>query len=341
MGKRVPASNSILVQAPCRVDLAGGTLDLWPLYLFHPGSVTVNFAIEILTTCRVSPQPGTRIVLRSLDTDREEQFASFPSWLPQATTASRLRPICCVSFNPKAASGSKLFPVARRRRHFRFIGVDGRHDGSSCPLHGTTLVARADARDRAEYRGAGHSRSLRLSGLLSPALYGGVSAIDLAADGIHRRALPISPEQINSRFVLAYSGLPRQSGINNWQVFSRHIEGDKRVQRNFDQIAAIAGSMRAALALLRWDEVARLLREEWNLRKSNAPGITTPAIDRLVKIAARHGGVAAKVCEAGGGAKRDLHGRTRFGADREHGLGLRWGANPSSQAGEIGPALFA
>ena len=32
-------------KAPTRVDLAGGTLDIWPLYLFHPGAVTVNAAI--------------------------------------------------------------------------------------------------------------------------------------------------------------------------------------------------------------------------------------------------------------------------------------------------------
>ncbi len=33
------------VFAPARVDLAGGTLDLWPLYCFHTGSVTVNAAV--------------------------------------------------------------------------------------------------------------------------------------------------------------------------------------------------------------------------------------------------------------------------------------------------------
>ena len=39
--------------APTRIDLAGGTLDIWPLYLFHPGSVTVNVAIDRRAWCRV------------------------------------------------------------------------------------------------------------------------------------------------------------------------------------------------------------------------------------------------------------------------------------------------
>src|ERR1700674_3263632 len=53
--------------APCRVDLAGGDLDVWPLYLFHPGAVTVNVAIDRRAWCRVETgAPGVR--LESKDT---------------------------------------------------------------------------------------------------------------------------------------------------------------------------------------------------------------------------------------------------------------------------------
>jgi D-glycero-alpha-D-manno-heptose-7-phosphate kinase len=45
-----PIGPTITAQAPCRADLAGGTIDLWPLYLFHPGALTLNFALEVLTT---------------------------------------------------------------------------------------------------------------------------------------------------------------------------------------------------------------------------------------------------------------------------------------------------
>jgi D-glycero-alpha-D-manno-heptose-7-phosphate kinase len=50
-----------------------------------------------------------------------------------------------------------------------------------------------------------------------------------------------------------------------------------------------------------WKDAARLLREEWTNRKKNAPGITTPLIDRLVETTRRAGAVGAKVCGAGGG----------------------------------------
>ena len=42
----MPASSPIVSSAPTRIDLAGGTIDIWPLYLFHDGAATVNAAID-------------------------------------------------------------------------------------------------------------------------------------------------------------------------------------------------------------------------------------------------------------------------------------------------------
>ena len=59
--------------------------------------------------------------------------------------------------------------------------------------------------------------------------------------------------------------------------------------------------MEKALRKSDWNNVARLLREEWKLRKTNAPGISTPLIDKLISSATDQGARAAKVCGAGGG----------------------------------------
>ena len=132
-------------------------------------------------------------------------------------------------------------------------------------------------------------------------MYGGVSAIELGPAGIVRKALPVDLGDLNSRIVLAYTGEPRNSGINNWEVTKAHIDGDAKVRRNFDRIAAIAHAMRGALERADWDDVARLLREEWSNRRKNAPGISTPLIERLVSATRRAGAAGAKVCGAGGG----------------------------------------
>ena len=294
-------ASAIVVQAPCRADLAGGTLDLWPLYLFHPGALTLNLALNILTTCRVTPLRGKTIQLCSVDTKREETFSSFDELC--RTTRFRL---------PLAA---KLLQFFAPRQGLR-IETDSESpagagiSGSSALMIATTAaLARFTDRNLTleQMRVIAQNVEAQIIHVPTgcqdyyPALYGGVSAIHLDADGIHREVVPVSPDEIESRFVLAYTGVPRQSGINNWEVFKAHINGDKRVFRNFDKIAEIARTMHAALKKSDWDGVAGLLREEWKLRRTNAPGISTPLIDKLIKVASKNGGRAAKVCGAGGG----------------------------------------
>ena len=66
----------ISAKAPCRVDLAGGTLDIWPLYLYHRNAVTLNFAVDRYASCDLATRSDSRIVLRSRDLNVEEDFPS-------------------------------------------------------------------------------------------------------------------------------------------------------------------------------------------------------------------------------------------------------------------------
>src|SRR5665213_2309903 len=56
--------------APTRIDLAGGTIDIWPLYLFHEGAATLNAAISLRAHVAIAERGDGRIELRSIDTDR-------------------------------------------------------------------------------------------------------------------------------------------------------------------------------------------------------------------------------------------------------------------------------
>ena len=79
-----------------------------------------------------------------------------------------------------------------------------------------------------------------------PALYGGVSAVELGVDGVRRVALDLDPTELERRIVLAYTGASRQSGINNWEVTKRHIDGDRSIFDHFERIRDVAASMLAA-----------------------------------------------------------------------------------------------
>jgi D-glycero-alpha-D-manno-heptose-7-phosphate kinase len=291
----------IISAAPCRVDLAGGTLDIWPLYLYHANAVTVNFAIDRYTRCVLRTRADSRIVLRSRDLGSEESFDSLAAL--QAAKRYKL---------PLLAFLLRFFGPAQ--------GVELDTDSEApagAGISGSSALIIAIASALNHLTGAGYaieklrevSQNIEAQIIrvptgaqdYYPAMYGGVSAIELGAAGIRRLAIDVELADLNERIVLAYTGEPRNSGINNWEVTKAHIDGDRAVHRNFDRIAAIAHAMRGALAKADWPEVARLLRQEWTHRKKNAPGITTPLIDRLVEATRRAGAVGAKVCGAGGG----------------------------------------
>jgi D-glycero-alpha-D-manno-heptose-7-phosphate kinase len=297
----LPLQPTITSHAPCRADLAGGTIDLWPLYLFHPGALTLNFALEVLTTCRIIPLKGQRIELCSIDTRREEKFADLAELVGSKNHRHVLAAYLVRYFAPER--GLRMETDSQSPAG---AGISG---SSALMIATTAALAKFTGRelDLETMRVIAQNVEAQVIRVPTgcqdyyPALYGGVSAIHLDADGVRRAAVPVAPEEIELRFVLVYTGAPRQSGINNWEVFKAHVNGDKHVFRNLERIASIARDMHRALLRHDWEDVARLLREEWKLRRTNAPGITTPLIDKLIGVARRNGGRAAKVCGAGGG----------------------------------------
>jgi D-glycero-alpha-D-manno-heptose-7-phosphate kinase len=283
------------------VDLAGGTMDLWPLYLFHPGAVTVNFAVNILTRCRVSRLTDKTIRLKSLDTKVEEEFSSFEQLCSTHKFKHPLAAHLARFFAPEGG-----FEIETNSESPAGAGISG---SSALMIATTAALARYTGKklDREQLRVIAQNVEAQLIKVPTgcqdyyPALYGGVSAIHLDPDGIHHSAVRVAPEELDRRFVLVYTGAPRKSGINNWEVFKAHINGDKKIFHNFERIGEIARAMHHALSMADWKQVAKLLREEWKLRKTNAPRISTPMIEKLVAVALRQGALAAKVCGAGGG----------------------------------------
>src|SRR4029078_1145021 len=100
-----------------------------------------------------------------------------------------------------------------------------------------------------------------------PAFYGGISAIELGVDGIRRVPLAVPTQELQQRLVLAYTNASRNSGINNWDVTKRHIDGDRNVQARFARIRDIAAGMRNALERRDWPDVGRQIAAEWENRK--------------------------------------------------------------------------
>ena len=265
--------------------------------MFHDGAQTVNAAITLRAACTVSDSDDGAWHVRSEDMGTELTLADLSESAP---TGHRLTVRLLQFFRPD--------PVRVVTRSESPIGAG---------LAGSSALNIALCGALARYTGARHDAEALMSFAMNleaqvigvptgaqdyrPAMYGGVSAIEMGPGGITRTALPVDPDRFAERIVLAYTGQSRDSGINNWDVTKRHLDGDPQVIALFDQIAAVAVEMRRAVEGEDWEAVGQQLRREWNLRKRLAPGVTTAAIDEVVDHGMRAGAQAAKVCGAGGG----------------------------------------
>ena len=287
--------------APPRVDLAGGTIDIWPLYLFHPGATTVNFALSLHARCHIETRDDGRIVLESRD--RKVSFETTLSAMEDLLLEERLELV------------SKLVYFFKPTTGFHLIAESSVPAGAGLGGSSALAIACIGALNRLVGNRYEERKFVTIAANVEstvikvpagfqdyyPPLFGSVSCVHFRADGIRRENLDINTEELERRIAICYTGEPRLSGINNWEVFKRHIDGDRSLFQIFEVIRDAAAQMREALLAADWKAVGEIMRFAYPNRQRLAPNITTPHMNALVGKALANGAEAAKVCGAGGG----------------------------------------
>jgi D-glycero-alpha-D-manno-heptose-7-phosphate kinase len=285
--------------APTRVDLAGGTVDIWPLYLFHEGAVTVNFAIDLPARCRITSRSDSKIVLRSVDT---AESAEFDGLAPLRTTP-RLKMLAKLIYFFAPAAGLEMVTECTAPAGSGLAGSSALNI-AICGALNVFTGARHDPRTLIEIAKNVEAQVIDVptgDQDFYPPTYGGVSAIHLTPKGVEREEIAADLDGLAERLVLVFSGQQRNSGINNWEVQKRHIDGDRKVIEAFDGIVRAANRMADALRRGDFDAIHAALDEEWSNRRQLSDGIATPEIDSIIARAKSLGAGSAKICGAGGG----------------------------------------
>ena len=317
--------------APCRIDLAGGTLDIHPLFLMIPDACTVNLAIDI----------GVEVTVEALDTKRSEieiidKNLSFgidvegPHIIPAGgelvasivtefhKRESRAVRIKTRSFSPAGAglAASSALCVALTSALLKLMGMtlsDPDFIRLCLDLEARVLATPTGYQDFI----AAHT--------------GGVQSIRYTPGEISSDHLRFNADDLAQHLTLVYTGRPHHSGLNNWEVYRGYIEGEKTVRSAMAEIAYIANQMAGAINSGDWPAVAQLLDKEWRQRKRLSPVVSTQTIDELVAAVAQTGSYG-KVCGSGGGGCvilcHDGAEETKAGISKiigEHGLSeLSW-----------------
>jgi D-glycero-alpha-D-manno-heptose-7-phosphate kinase len=287
-------TTSVRVSAPCRADLAGGTLDIWPLGLLHHGAVTVNMAIPVEVVLVVS-------------------LGGSPGVVEHTIPDGGCRSLCPedASTDLAAAVGFALSPEGgvRVKTESQAPYRSGIGGSSSFGVAMASALSDLLGETRSEEELVALIRDLEARVLGVPtgeqdhwaAVRGGVLALHLDPGGPRLEAIEVSPGWLDQRITVFFSGIRHRSGMVNWQVVRRRLDGDRRTTDAFEEIAAAAQACR--LALVDGDEhaVAAAIDREWAARRQLAPEVNPPELDALVGVARANGAAAVKACGAGGG----------------------------------------
>ena len=285
--------------APTRIDLAGGTLDIWPLHLFFGNAPTLNAAIDLYATVELTPRNDKRIILRSQDLKIEDSFSSVNA-LPEN------HPLELLTRTVKFYAPKSGLEISTNCQAPQGSGIGG-SSALNIALHGALnkfVGRRYNKQEMIKIAKNIETQVIRVPAGCQdyfPAMYGGVRSVIPGFLGIDTQTLPVKPKELTRHVILCYTGKPRNSGINNWEVTKKALDGDKKVIRHLSTIRDCALEMHQLLKKGRISGIAPVFDKEWKARKQLAPTISTPQMEKLIRSAMKNGALAAKVCGAGGG----------------------------------------
>ncbi len=288
----------IEASAPARVDLAGGTLDLWPLHVLHPGSVTVNLAIDRRAACCVSRgRDRFRVLSRGAGFEKGAESAEELLADPRtALVGSLLEALEIRDFLEMELSSEVPFGSGLGGSSALTVALAGALEAwSPRDLSGVARVALVrDVETRVLGKPAGVQDYY-------PALAGGLHRIWLEAGSTRAKRVNVEPEAWERHLTLFDTGSAHSSGMNNWEIFRARLEGDRAVARGLEGVRAAAVRMAEAASALDFPAMGEALRQEWEARRRLAPVVSSPAIELAVEAALAAGAWGGKACGAGGG----------------------------------------
>jgi D-glycero-alpha-D-manno-heptose-7-phosphate kinase len=305
---------SCTVHAPTRIDLAGGTLDIWPLApilqekfeLWNAPIETVNLAIELRAEARVTLHPG-----------EEYSWEFNDRSLGRSALGTQLTQNHADDFVLHRAV-ARLFQQKIRDAGFGRVSIEtnakaprGSGLGGSSALVVALLAAfnkllelnlsETELCKTAQNLEAGILGNLAGNQDHYAACYGGLQSVHHSAFGSLSQPIKSNLEALAERLIIAHSGQQHFSAFNNWLVLEKALTLDAAVLERCAAIAKIVPEIKVQLESQNWEKVARLLSAEWEIRRNLAPGIVTPMLESLYETALKAGATGGKVCGAGGG----------------------------------------
>ena len=310
-----PSTKAVHVRVPVRMDLAGGTLDIWPICHALQKPCTVNLAINLWAEVWLEPIDSPVFELQSEDQSLQENFQ--PS---DAPLTSKL-PLLALALQKSLPN--KLYEQGGLRLRTKALSPAGAGLGGSSALLAAILTAievwEGKHQDNelsvtsSEFKDsiAAKARDIESALIHTPtgvqdylgALYGGLNVIDYIPGGwkVHNYSQEPWLHDFAECLVVYFSGQSRASAINNWEMFKAFYNQDAKTVQSFADLASLSREVAAACQGQNYLQLLEASKKEWNKRLDIWPAIHSEQTLILSEFAAEHGATLSRVFGAGGG----------------------------------------
>ena len=292
----------IRVQSPTRVDLAGGTLDMWPLHAFVGEALTINVAIDIYTEVDLTPRlDSSKIRITSEDLNFTADFDSLEQLLSSNVAQLKYYQMLAQFLKP-----SQGFEMTTRSMSPVGGGLGGSSSLLISMLKAFSLMSKKSLGSVKDLAWLGHNLEASLlrtpTGTQDyiPAIAGGVNFIRYSMTGVEIKTQDPEPFW-EDHFLLVYTGRSHHSGLNNFEVLKSAVKGDSEVLGALHKIALLSRDLAEALTKKEWDRLPLLFAREYQARIQLTEAFSSPEIRRLQDLALSFGLPGVKICGAGGG----------------------------------------
>ncbi len=290
-----------VAKSPTRVDLAGGTLDLWPLYNFVPKSLTINVAIDIFTQAELEIRDDQKVVIESLDQNFKKEFKDLKTFLETSDSDNQFFKVHCNYWLPK-------FGFHLRTKSHSPIG-GGLGGSSSLSISVMKVFAQAHRRQLSLKEMVMTAHNLEAAILQTPtgiqdyvpAIQPGLNIIEFSPEGFEVKRFDFPHDIYDKHALLVYTGKPHHSGLNNFEVLKNAVAKNPTTMKALQGIRNVAADLKEVLVNKQWDALKRIFDFEYDCRIQLTPAFTSDEITNLRTIALQSGGLSLKICGAGGG----------------------------------------
>lgn len=292
----------IIVKSPTRVDLAGGTLDLWPLYLFINGASTVNVAIDVYTMAEITPHSDSTIVLESSDLKLKKTYAHL-----QEALADQDPKMILLQTQLRYWMPPKGFTLKTSSQSPVGGGLGGSSSLTISLMKAFSLFCGRSFKDVHQMVHVAHNIEAEILNTPTgtqdyyPAASGGLNILRYGYDGVEQDVLSIKSTPLAEKFMLVYTGKAHHSGLNNFEVMKDSVAKDAGTLRALQDLKEIAIETEKAIRSGQWNQLGALFKREFEARVRLAPEFSSPEISQLAEVSLQNGAEAVKICGAGGG----------------------------------------